>query len=177
MSDRIIALLEGQSADEWCKQASDKDIELWGNDLMGATELVDDTVFKDEKLPTWCLFMQEDWIGDTAVVLKPHHIKSALEDLERLVDRVAAMPFTSAPPIVNQKRIPPMWFKKYDFEGSPENVAICKEVSKVLLDPTHFNYPWQSDRIFGVPRMIEALHKVQKFMESNPDREVIALYY
>lgn len=174
---RIISLPDGVTAEEWRNTTFEAESEETCEDLIGATVIAEDEMLHEEKLPTWGMFEQEDWVDDEAVVLKPHHIKSALEDLQGLVARVAKMPFTPEPPICHRKREPPMWFEKYDFEGSKENVAICKEVAKVLLRPEHFNYPWQTDRPFGVPNMIEALRKVRAFMESNPDRVVMALYY
>ena len=176
MTYRIIALPKGATAEEWCNQTIDSDFSD-DSALIGSKELVNDRVFDRERLAAWCGLKREDWAEDGVAVLEQHHVRRAREVLQRLVDRIAAMPFTPDPPIGHLQRDPDTDGVGYVYVGSPENVAIVREVENVLQKTYHFTYKWQQDRPFGVPHMINALDDVLAFMESNPDRVVLALYY
>lgn len=68
----------------------------------------------------------------------------------------------------------------YDYFGTEKNIAIFKEVDKVLCREYHFNYPWQKDRVngngFGVTYMIEALEKAKRHLR-DLHVETAWLYY
>ena len=177
MTYRIIALPKGQSAKDWCQQTLDADCDTSGDDLMGATELVDDMVFDRERLAAWLGLGRKSWVDEGCAVLTPYNVRRAKGVLQRLVDLVSEMPYTPDPPTGHLVEDVKTGGVKYEYEGSPENVAIVKEVEKVLLRTYHFNYKWQPDRPFGVPHMIKALNDVLAFMEANHDRVVMALYY
>jgi hypothetical protein len=165
------------SATDWANPA-------WEKIEDESLELVDDLVFDRECLASWMDVTAEDYIDfNYCFVITRDHVKNAISTLRNLVEKVKTMPFDELTPEDDEPGI----FKKYDdkkcdfvesYVGSPNNVAILKEVEKVMAREYHFTFPWEHDRNYDrIGDMILALEKVGRFMEENPDRIVLGLYY
>ena len=149
--------------------------------------LTDDMVFDRERLGRWMQLKDEDFVfpdDNGLFIVKPEHVSRAIYMLETLLDKVASMPFdpVAQNEIVYNKQI---WNSEKDcwdneYHGSPNNIAIFKEVEKVLLRANHFAFPWEEPKwkTYGrVPEMLAALRRVQDFMKDNPHRVIIGEYY
>lgn len=145
--------------------------------------IIDDMVFdREDSLFSWMEVENSDCLdtyGEIFVV-KRKYLRNARAVLQGLLDRVAQMPFTKDNPArcevgeydENKKDY------KRTYHGSPENIAILKEVEKVLTRTYHFTFPWQEPYMYdSVKMMVKALDKADVFMSENPDRVVIGMYY
>lgn len=150
----------------------------------GANTIIDDMVFDREvEFRAWCGC--PPWIkGEQgyAFRIEKRHLQNALATLRGLRNRVAAMPYT------NDAEINPPYHEKvfnketksYEdvYHGSAENVAILKEVEKVLSRDYHFLFPWEKPwKYEPFKLMISSLEYAIAFMGANPGRIVIGLYY
>ena len=168
---RIDALPKGISAKEW--------VSTKGYKSLSPLTLVDDDVFDREGLAHWMGAKEEDWLDDWCLPVSKEMVERAIGVLRELQDKVAKMPFKE------DSEVDIWWNPKtdaYEYEGEPENIAIVKEVRKVLCREYHFRYPWEckgdkNEDKGGVIWMIRELEKVQRFMAENPDTAVIAVYY
>lgn len=183
MTYKIVALQRGVTPKQvygWPKSA-EQDI---SEELQEVDELVDDMVFDRERLSFWCGTTQSDWVNpddNFARVLTKTHVDRAIAILQGLLDKVESMPFTKGADAYSEKSWDLQTDKwKYEYFGDPVNIEIVKEVDKVFSRSYHFTFPWESDDWKTDNRaadMIRALKRVRRFMEENPDRAVVALYY
>ena len=149
--------------------------------------LTDDMVFDRERLGRWMQLKDEDFVfpNDNGLfIVKPEHVIRAIDTLETLLDKVASMPFDpvdSRGTVYNRRE----WNSEKqgwdnEYHGSPNNIAIFKEVEKVLLRASHFTFPWENPewKIKNrVSQMLTTLRRVQDFMKDNPHRVIIGEYY
>lgn len=149
--------------------------------------LTDDMVFDRERLGSWMQLQGEDFVfpDDYGLfIVKPEHVSRAIDTLETLLDKVASMPFDRVAQnekVYNKQE----WNSEKncwdnEYHGSPNNIAIFKEVEKVLLREYHFSFPWEAPEwktIGRVAQMISALRRVQDFMCAAPERIIIGEYY
>lgn len=151
--------------------------------------IINDMVFdREDAFRAWCgcpaWIPGEEWY---AFRVEKHNLEKARAVLQELYDKVSRMPFTTDtkenPAYSEFRGFTPPDHWEYVYHGSPENVAILKEVDKVLDRTHHFGYfPWEDKSAEiglggGVKSMIAALDGAIEFMEANPDRTVIGLYY
>ena len=148
-----------------------------------ADTIIDDMVFnREDGFIAWCGC--PPWIKGAegyAFRIEKRHLQNARTVLQRLLDRVEKMPFTmDKPTFVRYRENAETGEYEAIYSGSPENVAIMEAVTKVLSYDYHFGYfPWDR-RVCtggGVKSMIAALDIAIEFMEANPGRIVIGLYY
>lgn len=149
--------------------------------------LTDDMVFDRERLGSWMQLKAEDYVipNDNGLfIVKPEHVSRAIDTLETLLGKVASMPFDriAENEIVYNNRTwnseKRCWDNEY--HGSLNNIAIFKEVEKVLLRANHFTFPWGNPewKTYGrVPQMLAVLRHVQDFMKDNPNRVILGEYY
>lgn len=149
--------------------------------------LTDDMVFDRERLGSWMQLKDEDFVfpdGNGLFIITPEHVSRAIDTLETLVGKVASMPFDRVvqnEKVYNKQKWNPekdCWDNEY--HGSPNNIAIFKEVEKVLLREYHFTFPWEDPgwKTAGrVPQMLAALRRVQDFMKDCPNRVIVGEYY
>ena len=145
--------------------------------------LSDDRVFDRECLGSWMQLKDEDFVfpdDNGLFIITPEHVSRAIDTLEALVDKVASMPFDR---VAQNERVYQTWDSEkdcYEYHGSPNNIAIFKEVEKVLLRTYHFTFPWENPEwktANGVSRMLAALRRVQDFMKDNPNRVIVGEFY
>ena len=174
------AWLEADQRDEW---DDDGDSE-WERAISDSDELVDDMVFDRESLAKWLGTKREDWLGGgLAFTISPEQVARAESVLTGLLETVRSLPYDKVKKGEARPRVESSYDYKtgkvnYAYFGSPKNVEILKVVNEVMNRDYHFTYPWDEDKNYNrVEEMISALKGVRKFMEENPDREVIGLYY
>lgn len=149
--------------------------------------LTDDMVFDRERLGSWLQLKDEDFVfpdDNGLFIVNKEHIGRAIDALGTLLDKVASMPFdrVAQNEIVYNKQ---EWNSEKncwdnEYHGSPNNIAIFKEVEKVLLRTYHFTFPWEDPEWkskSGVSQMLATLRRVQDFMKDNPNRVIIGEYY
>ena len=160
---------------------------FWDGLYKKMSPLTDDMVFDRECLGSWMQLKDEDYVipNDNGLfIVKPEYVSRAIDTLETLLDKVASMPFDPVEgrePVYNRQG----WnSEKQDWDneyhGSPNNIAIFKEVEKVLLHAHHFTFPWENPEwktANRVPQMLTTLHRVQDFMKENPNRVIVGEYY
>lgn len=149
-----------------------------------ADTIIDDMVFdREDAFRRWCGF--PPWLPGKkgfAFRIETRHLQNARAVLQGLLDLVAKMPFTMDGPAQFDCKWNEQTGEYEDvYSGSQENVAILKAINEVLSRNYHFGYfPWEERATIvgsGVKVMIAALDGAIEFMESNPDRIVIGLYY
>ena len=175
--------LEGAEADAYFDNLH----AFWDGLFEKILPLTDDMVFDRECLDRWMQLKAEDYVlpdDNGLFIVKPEHVSRAIDTLETLLDKVASMPFDriAENEIVYNKRTwnseTGCWNNEY--HGSPNNIAIFKEVEKVLLRDYHFTFPWEKQewKTYGrVPQMLATLRRVQDFMRDCPDRVIVGEYY
>lgn len=160
---------------------------FWNGLHKKMSPLTDDMVFDRERLGSWMQLKDEDYVfpnDNDLFIVKQEHVSRAIDTLETLLDKVASMPFDRVAQnemVYNRRKWNPekdCWDNEY--HGSPNNIAIFKEVEKVLLRESHFTFPWEDPgwKTAGrVPQMLAALRRVQDFMKDNPNHVIIGEYY
>lgn len=158
----------------------------------GVTLLTDDMVFDREALRGWMGLSESDVTKEDSELyaVSLEHVDRALDVLNKLHNKVREMPYDPDPD--NKTGFYLESLKpgaKMVYHGTPNNIAIYKEVEKVLARPYHFNFPWMVDRwkkegkiqdpreAWGVPYMLSALAKIRRYMVEHPEEKVVVGTY
>lgn len=167
--------------------------DLFGSEQRGGvTLLTDDMVFDREALGRWMRLSKSDVTKEDSELyaVSLAHVDRALDVLNKLHNKVREMPYDPDPDDKTgfyYESLEPG--AKEVYHGTPNNIAIYKEVEKVLAKPYHFNFPWMVDRWkkegviqdtreeLGVPNMVAALAKIRRYMVEHPEEKIVVGSY
>lgn len=159
-------------------------------DTVDGYELINDMVFDRERLGFFMGLKTEDIekINQTGrCFVTMEHIDRAIKFLTDFNDRIRAMPIDTGSEaykalriVDNKVVVDEEGYAIYDYFGTPNNIAVLKEVEKVLNKTYHFVFPWDkiyTDDRFGVTRYISALKEAKKLMHRFRSDKAVLLYY
>lgn len=163
-------------------------------DTQSGYNLISEMVFDREWLGDFMGLSDEEYgmidrNGKCLVNMK--HINRAIHFLEDFNERMRRMPYDKESEAYKMLRteehdgnerivLDENGNAVYDYVGSDDNIAILKEVEKVLCRTYHFLFPWEegtTSENFGVTHYINALKSAKACMEKMNVSVAVLFWY